>query len=1399
VDINRARQQLLNRFPQRYRQHILDFASNLSALDADVLIFTARKAACFFHCLEHLRLWSAGTRVVTTDRHLDHDSGWVQGKRVAVIDEVIVSGTSLYRLKSALIAAGAAQITIHALFINKDWFVGDFFADGTLAESYIELDGPDAQALGTIIVRAFQCLPRPYSIDYPMSGWITLSEHSVDLLTCLPGWNISIADEQWLLSDGKVGDENLEFFRFEPSSGLHDTICQRIGVGQRDIALLKIRTYGRWDVAEGKRTYHFRMVPYVVLGELDKTQVDDLFCLLIAELDVLSQAELTYSCLSGKSRLRVIQYVLAARLARVWSEHCSMIGLRIPFVEDQRELSFVFPASVSPRLALLCGLKSTKSERELPKFESAKSGSGEFESVSQTLSAAQFFSLSEIFLKLYLEEEIPERVRARVEGLNYFASLDASPRGDRLSRGKTLHEISELASNTGVTVSPNQLSMFIDLAVDAGVIVPITVTRNSNSPSETLTRAYRHGEETYIVQRDLALFHAMLQTMAEDVTQALADCNVQAPSFGHERLGRILTEKALVLFVRYAISQGIFPRVYADAEDTTPGSQLVGIGYDMFGARVAIGEHKPTQLANSNTFVSWLLRNKILLLDSGDGYVVNNRWNNPYGVPDAAHLTSAQRFAAVISSAVKSLAQRPSNGGVESRAVMKAIDRAFVTLTTCESEASTLMAIGAELRRFDDELLALGVSEDAVLDLRTLVTAKRFVHAVFGAMNSGYLKLTAFIHAEAESNAQELSSRIAKRDKVYAGLWDDIWRAVRREQSGRARDALAQHLSGAVSILLKGLLIIHFVRAVGLAKSNAIDRVTKSANKSLKTKLRQLAELSMEARQIKSSSANDLAPVIDETLDWFKKASSVAPKELSALAAWSAHEMCKLRVRARDQFEWIDGVTSDDGRISRLKEYDSILVIRTNITAHSWEHHYAQGFASLVATTTERYHRDASSPRAYSQATRKSANEQGDFYVYGAREIGSKTIITFLADGRRGAMWLGYMKASITKLLTKVPVGDPLYISSVALLGLEDSRRIYRDFDSGTFVSPSTAKALVRAGHKRNEETSSSCAVLVDGAGKEEYGPVFIKEASETLRRKLSRVALEDITVPEAGGAFTIENLVDGESSMPPHPTTRVAWALIVEDELAAVLRFLEDRGIEVVTSIRNDGIVVGDALVPHERGATSLRIFISFGQGNTSIGNLLSNICTTDDKPFKFIVVSGICCSFSDDSSLTKVVLPTSALDMQIWRRSNEGRSARAEGRPMPPSTIQLIRWYLALRGSTHKGSPHIIDNAIMVSDNDLLRVDSKSEEHRSLAHQYSDKAIAYDMETAGVANWGYQNPQFPPAVVIKGLSDFGRSNKADDENRIFAARNAIEVSLDFILVSSRHGSINEARSDSK
>lgn len=1389
MDINNARQRLLNLFPQRYRQHILDFAQNLTSLDADVLIFTARKSACFFHSLEHLRLWSVGNRIVTTDRLLDHDTTWLRGKRVAVIDEVIVSGTSLYRLKSALFDAGVADVRIYALFINSEWFVEEFFRDNTLTNSYIELPGRDAQSLGTTIVRAFQCLPRPYSIDYPMSGWLTLSEHDVETLASIPEWIFSKVDQQWAHQGHPSNCDELAFFRLEPSIGTHARICSLIGVPVEHVVLLKVRTYGRWEQNRENWTYHFRIVPYVVLGEMSILTVEALFGQVIAELDESGREALSQSCLSGKAKLRVIQYVLSARFARIWSGYCKDIGLRLPFVEDQRELSFVFPASLSGFITTLCNFVHTETGISKPDFHiHTNIQNDDFGDPKPRLSASDFLMLSEIFLSLYLDEEIPERQRAKKEGLAYFHNVETSGRGDRLSRGKTLLEIRDAVTNQGVNITQEELSTYIDLAVDSGIVVPITVKRQKGIV-ETLTRAYRHGEETYIVQRDLGLFHSMLLTMSEDIEKTLTTNNVRALSYGHNRLGRIMTEKALVLFVRYAIDQGVFPRVYSDTEERNPAAQLIGIGYDMFGARVAVGEHKPTEITSSNTFIGWLQKHGILLRDHSDGYGINPDWRNPYGAPDAAHLTIATRFAAVLSAGVKCLVEIDQEQEAKKSGVTKEIDRTFVTLTTCESEASTLMAIGAELRRFDGELLALGVSSGTNIDSRSLVTADRFVKSVLYAMNSGYLKLAAFIRSEAANNSAKLSSRIQKYDRVYAGLWDDIWRAVRREQSGKARERLVGHLVGAVSALLKGLLLSHYVRLEALKYGKAAGSTIKHTESALKTKLRQLHKLADEAIQSGEIGIHDLGKTIETELVWFDKTTSKVPHQIQEFNVWAIRELAKIRVSARDQYEWIDNVTADDGRIARLKEYDSMLSIRTRLTQEVWQQSYAAECEKLTTALIARFYGGSGGPRAYAQSGRTNASDSGDIYTSGARQRDGRIVMSFLATGKRGVTWLGYVQASIAKLFGARGYSEPIYRSSVALLGLESSRRIFRDFNNGGFTSPSTAKALLQAGHDHNELMNSSCAVLVDSAGKEDFGQIFIKEVSETLRRKVNHFGENEIIAPEAGGTFIINSYFDGGASMKAVSTTDVAWVFIVEDELGAALELLEDNGIEVGTSIRPDGVIVGDAEISHESGRTLVRMFISPAQGNMPIGNMLSNICSTEGRVFKFIVVCGICCSFGDNESLGNVVLPISSLDMQLWKRENEGRTPRSDGQKMPTRSINLIRWYLAMRGRTTDDDIKIIDNAVMVSDNDLLRVDSPSEDHRQLASRYSDKAVVYDMETAGVVNWGHQNPQFPPAVVIKGLSDFGRSSKSDDENRYRAAKNAIKISLDFIRVSSKHG----------
>lgn len=1387
MNINTERQHVLNKFPQKYRQHILDFSNKITNLDVDILIFTARKAACFFNCLEYLRLWEPGSRIITTDRLIDHDMSWISGKRIAIIDEVIVSGTSLHRLSSTLRLAGASEISIHALFVNEEWFVPAFFGNCVLTSSHIALDGPDAQALGTTIVRAFYGIPRPYSIDFPMSGRNTLGRHQTDSLAFLPGWQWTQIEDQWA-SNGGIGNvDRLDFFRFEPEESSFARLSLQTGIEVSKLSLAKIRTYGRWENSNGKDTYHFRVVPYLVLEELSITEVEVVFAQVISACTDKSASKLAASCITDKARLRLIQYVFASRLGRAWAKDLKNFGINVSFVEDQREVSFIFPIEIHDAIAELSA--STRLSATLPttQMRTPLETHDDFAAANASpLSTYQYLHLSNKFLSLYLDVEIPARKKAKSLGEAYFLNST----NDRLNQGLTVDELADWAKNTGLDLSRKQLSMFLDIAVDSGIVVPITAKRHRDGDSCTISRAYRHGEETYILQRDLGLFHLMLLNVAEDVNNGARELGLTSALSKTSTLTKILLEKVLVLFVRYAIAKGIFPRVYADSDDRDPAAVRVGIGHDLFGARVATGLHNPTDLPYSNTFIKWLLDTRILRHHLDKGYEINVAWLSPYSKPDRAQRAETIRFSAVVASAIVHLATRANRTNTSPRKVAEELDRTFVTLTTCESEASTLMAIGAELRRFDMELENLGVSANSTIDIRRLVQEASFVQKVMSALNSGFMKMIAYITGEAAKNSSIVSAALAIENKVYGTVWEDIWEAAKRDQSGEKREVLSTHIVGAVEVLLKGLLLTHWARSIALEAGGARAARVAAAVKSMRKKLNELDNLAAW----ESGHEGVLIAVVNART-YFDNVTKQIGQDWQDISCLVLREFSQLRVLARDQYEWIDAVTADDGRIARLDEYDSVAVINLSVDEHQWSEYFASAYSSLTNAAIQRFRTSTTGPRAYNQDNR-SDQDGGSFLLQPVRFGRGNTILSFLSEGKRGIAFLGYLFGECFKLT------DTRYVpfSASIVLGLENSRKIHKNAKTGLVSMPTTARALVLAGKERKAGNYASFTTVSDSASKFDYHDALVKEISVSVKRGVQSSVVSDLPVPTAGGSFKVQSFViskgsDLKGQEGIHMVRRIAWVVIVEDEGASLLYELEQNGLRPKIAQRADGKIVGECILPAQSGDITIRIYISSAQGNTPIGNLLSNVASTESAGLNFIVVSGICCSFGGEGSLTKVAIPTSVLDLQGGIVTNEGGAFRSAGTPLATKPLQLVKWYLMKKGKRKLSNPdsdidkiNILDNAVMVSDNDLLRTDDRREKHRMLARNYSDKAVAYDMETAGIFNWGQENPHFPPAVVFKGLSDFGKTDKSDDDNRTIAARNAMKISLDFIALSIEH-----------
>ena len=1383
MDINEARQHLLNRFPRKYRRHIVEFAKGLSEIETDVVVFTARKSACFFHCLEHLRLWAPNQAALTTDRLIDHEMSWLKGKRVAIVDEVIVSGTSLYRLWTALRKAGATSITVHALFVNKEWFVSDFFEPEMLAATHITLAGPEAQALGTTIVRAFYSIPRPYSIDYPMSSWLTSSRHQTLTLTGIPGWRSIESQGLWSAAKEEQHGEDLDFFRFEPDESHNDVEFSRnVGIARAAISLAKIRLYGRWESHEAGRTYHFRVVPYLILEEISEQDLERVFDALAARAGTVNATALHNSCTTGKSKLRVIQYVLAARLARYWCTCANAVGVSMVFMEDPRELSFIFPESIHEAVGALIEAKNL--DVPLPARRIVgETGSQPF---AVDVQPDLYLNLLEPFSKLY-DIEIETRKRARKERRNFFIREQEDGRTDRLDEGMTLRELGEYLIEAKVPFERGQLSSFIDMAVDAGVAVPITVRRLGTDGQVRYSRAYRHGEETYIIRKDLGLFHIMLLNLAEETAKGLGSVEMVdrhlLTVLKPHRLTRLLLEKALVLFIRYAISKGIFPEVYDDAAAGDPDKVRLSIGFDLLGPRAVIGQHEPTEVPGGKAFVNWLVNREIIVRDGTDGYEINVAWRNPYGRADKFQENEAVRFATALASGITCMAspgRRPARR--TGRAIASTIDDSLVALTTCENVGSTLLALGAELRRFDQELRDLGVDGESA-DLQQLVLHERFAKGVMLALNSGYSKLHAFVYEDAKRDSERISSEIAERNRIYATHWDDVWEAARVDQSGSAKEFQSRQLVSSVGALVQALLLVHWLRRRVLQETKASDKAS-AARRSLEHKASALDQLTSTLSSTRRAVHAELAAAIEKARAGFEGFTSRVASGPGGVTE-ILNEMRRLCFDARDQYQWIDLTARGNGKIPRLQQFDSIVSIQVHVDDRVWHEEFLESFSATLVDATRRV-RAGRGSRAYAQ---DSLGTSGDAYFPAPVFSDGRASGSFLGENKRGAQWLGYIVGKLIQVVESGKFDRVKDVQIMTVLGLEDSRRPHRNFRDGSIVVPQSTRSISDAAHAHLTDVGGLLSVTVDNLGRSGYRELFLKELTDVLKARMPRfVASTSLPVRGAGGTFPVDRYEARPAPEEQQKGPLVAWVAVVEDEGAALLLCLENEGISYRHVEQADGKIVVHAVLEGGVSDIGLRIYLAPDQANVVAASLLANIASTT-AGISFIVVSGICCSLGKASNLTRVVIPVAALDMQQTVQTVNGIKSRSKAPELRESGLQMVKWYLVER-ARRKGREEshatddvkIVDNVVMVSDNVLLRDGRPEERHRAAAKAYSTQAIALDMETAGVFRWAEMNPHHPPAVVIKGMSDAGKASKKDDENRRVAGMNSMRISLDFI-----------------
>ena len=182
-------------FDDEMCQSIMNFAQAISNTVADVFVVMSRKAACFIRFLErHGNVFFDGELV--TDRILDIDLERFAGKDVVIIDDVVVSGTTIYTIVNKLKSANAKRIRVFVLGVNKEYYSSDLFkyvdAEGVLQNyietPYIPVSDAACMRICSNIVSTFALDISPYDVDFPRHNYATMSQKKLNQIISCSDW-----------------------------------------------------------------------------------------------------------------------------------------------------------------------------------------------------------------------------------------------------------------------------------------------------------------------------------------------------------------------------------------------------------------------------------------------------------------------------------------------------------------------------------------------------------------------------------------------------------------------------------------------------------------------------------------------------------------------------------------------------------------------------------------------------------------------------------------------------------------------------------------------------------------------------------------------------------------------------------------------------------------------------------------------------------------------------------------------------------------------------------------------------------------------------------------------------------------------------------------------------------
>jgi nucleoside phosphorylase len=563
----------LEQFDQPLRKHIINFCNTIGAKKFDVYILLARKAACLIDVLIELDFMEING-VIVTDRILEYDTEWLSGKKIAIIDDTIISGTTIYKIINKLENINSKEIEVFAFCLNEYWYVDEMLSrtDGTsyLQEPYLKLDHTSSLKFCKNIVESLSITPRPYNVDFPIYEKVKFSSLNFQKLFESPIWKVNNT------TTNKQNNYDITCLTLNPCKKFINDFDTSVGWNISHFAHLKLRIYSKKLIdLQGSVTYLSKVVPYILFNPISYDNVIHLVR-TICKIERTESENVLKELNTDTSKLLFVQYYFSERLFKNWLNYAEdYLQKKLKPQISIRSLAFIF----SPKLIQIienfsfCNLMEIENSKQLFLTENIQLNNS-----VESINPIEILNyIIKPFLDIYYSKELP--ARRIVKKLKKKAFIDSQYIDivNRLDDGISVTYLKNKISKAVNSQTDTNLilSLFLDNYVDNGIIVPITVCKGG-----FLYRGFRHGEEIVWGNYNNKLLARYFEKYLNEIHST--------------ELPQTYFQKYLVLFLKIGLREG-FLEEYSTITPNNLKIKLLSIKAHLFGQVSVYSEVEPYQ------------------------------------------------------------------------------------------------------------------------------------------------------------------------------------------------------------------------------------------------------------------------------------------------------------------------------------------------------------------------------------------------------------------------------------------------------------------------------------------------------------------------------------------------------------------------------------------------------------------------------------------------------------------------------------------------------------------------------------------------------------------------------------------------------------------------------------